>query len=69
MPHVAEPTLVVNSREDNRIPLALAESATSAIRAPVERKWVDGCGHVITVDYCREVVVDLTLDFLARHAG
>ena len=42
---------------------------TAAIRAPVERKWVDGCGHVITVDYCRDAVADLTLDFLARHAG
>ena len=67
--HVTVPTLVVNSREDNRIPSALAERATTAMRAPVERKWVEGCGHVITVDYCRDTVADLTLDFLARHAG
>jgi carboxylesterase len=65
---VTVPTLVVNSREDNRIPAALAETATTALRAPVERKWVVGCGHVITVDYCRDAVADLTLDFLARHA-
>lgn len=69
LPRVTVPTLVVNSREDNRIPLALAEAATATMRAPVERKWVEGCGHVITVDYCREAVADLTLDFLARHAG
>jgi hypothetical protein len=30
---------------------------------------VDGCGHVITVDYCRDAVADITLDFLARHVG
>jgi carboxylesterase len=66
---VTVPTLVLNSRDDNRIPRALAERATVAMRAPVEREWVDGCGHVITVDYCRDVVADLTLDFLARHAG
>jgi esterase/lipase len=35
---------------------------------PVERHWVTGCGHVITVDYCREQVADLVLDFLARRA-
>jgi hypothetical protein len=29
---------------------------------------VDGCGHVITVDYCRDAVADFTLDFLARHS-
>jgi esterase/lipase len=66
---VTVPTLVVNSRDDNRIPSALAERATGALRAPVERKWVEGCGHVITVDYCRDTVADLTLDFLARHGG
>jgi len=66
--HVTVPTLVVNSRQDNRIPMALAETATTTMRAPVERHWVDGCGHVITVDYCRDAVADLTLDFLARHA-
>ena len=67
--HITMPTLVVNSRQDNRIPMALAETATASMRAPVERHWVDGCGHVITVDYCRDAVADLTLDFLARHTG
>ena len=65
--HITAPTLVVNSRQDNRIPMALAATATTSMRAPVERHWVDGCGHVITVDYCRDAVADLTLDFLARH--
>ena len=67
LPGVVVPTLVVNSREDNRIPSVLAEAATASMRAPVERKWVEGCGHVITVDYCRDTVAELTLDFLARH--
>jgi carboxylesterase len=65
---VAVPTLVVNSREDNRIPLDVAERVTAALRAPTERHWVTGCGHIITVDYCRETVAKLVLDFLARHA-
>jgi carboxylesterase len=64
---ITVPTLVVNSREDNRIPAALAEKATTALRGPTERHWVAGCGHVITVDYCRDAVASLVSDFLARH--
>ena len=68
LPAISSPTLVVNSREDNRIPSALAEAATATLRAPTERQWVTGCGHVITVDYCRDAVAALVLDFLTRHA-
>lgn len=68
LPAITAPTLVVNSREDNRIPGALAERATATLRAPTERHWVTGCGHVITVDYCRDAVAALVLDFIARHA-
>jgi carboxylesterase len=64
---ITAPTLVVNSREDNRIPAALAEKATATLRGPTERHWVAGCGHVITVDYCRDAVASLVSDFLARH--
>ena len=68
LPSINVPTLVVNSRDDNRIPFALAETATARLAGPTERRWVTGCGHVITVDYCRDVVADMVLDFLARHA-
>jgi carboxylesterase len=64
---ITAPTLVVNSREDNRIPAALAEKATATLRGPTERHWVTGCGHVITVDYCRDAVASLVSDFHARH--
>jgi carboxylesterase len=69
LPRVTAPTLVINSRDDNRIPAGLAEGATRSMHAPVERHWVEGCGHVITVDYCRDTVADLVLGFLARHAN
>jgi carboxylesterase len=68
LPAITAPTLVVQSREDNRIPFTLAQHATATLRAPAERHWVAGCGHVITVDYCRDEVAALVLDFLARHA-
>jgi carboxylesterase len=64
---ITAPTLVVNSRDDNRIPAARSERATATLRGPTERHWVAGCGHVITVDYCRDAVASLVSDFLARH--
>jgi carboxylesterase len=64
---VTVPTLVINSEQDNRIPAALAAEATSTLRGPAERHWVAGCGHVITVDYCKGKVAELVLAFLARH--
>jgi carboxylesterase len=66
---VTAPTLMVHSREDNRIPSELAERASGTLRAPTERHWVAGCGHVITVDFCRDAVASRVLDFLARHTG
>ncbi len=68
LPRVTAPTLVVNSTQDNRIPAALAAGATASLHAPTERHWVTGCGHVITVDYCKRDVAELVLAFLARHA-
>ena len=68
---VHAPTLLIHSRSDYRIPLPLAEShpelfAAAAVR---EQQWVTGCGHVITVDYCREQVWAATAVWLARFAG
>jgi carboxylesterase len=67
--HVTVPTLVIHSRADNRIPEAMVTETMAALRAPTERHWVTGCGHVITVDYCKDTVADLVLAFLARHAA
>ena len=68
LPRVTVDTLVVNSREDIRIPLAIAERATARLGGRTERHWVTGCGHVITVDYCRDEVVALVLAFLKARA-
>ena len=69
VPRLALPTLIINSEHDNRIPRAQAQAAVDAFTVPVEAHWLDGCGHVITVDFCKDVVADLVLAFLARHAG
>ena len=62
------PTIVINSDQDNRIPRATAEAALSAMPESTEQHWVTGCGHVISVDYCKARVADLVLAFVARYA-
>ncbi len=65
---ITMPTLVVNSEQDNRIPPKLARRVLKQMRVPAEVHWVTGCGHVLTMDYCKDVVAGLVLTFLARHA-
>ena len=68
---VHAPTLLMHSRSDYRIPLPLAMSHPELFSAASvrEQQWVSGCGHVITVDYCREEVWAATAAWLARFAG
>lgn len=68
---VRAPTLLVHSRTDYRIPVVLAESHLELFTnaAHCEQLWVEGGGHVITVDFCRETVWAVTAAWLARFAG
>jgi carboxylesterase len=68
---VRAPTLLMHSRTDYRIPLELATRHASYFSgaSAVEEVWIDGAGHVITVDYGCERVWEATAAFLARHAG
>jgi carboxylesterase len=68
LPRVIAPTLLVQSREDNRVTPAVAERALRALGAAEKRlEWLHGCGHVVTVDYCRAQVAALVGDWLDRH--
>lgn len=70
LPAVTAPTLVVHSREDNRIPRDGATAAFDRLGAREKQLiWVEGAGHVITVDFGYERVFALTGEWLARHAG
>ena len=67
-PRVTAPTLVVQSREDNRIPPDAAERAFALFEVPDRRQeWTEGNGHIITVDYGRERVFDLVTEWLMAH--
>lgn len=68
LPAVRAPALMIQSTEDNRISRVGAER-TFAMLGSVEKElvWVEGAGHVITVDFGYERVFELTADWLGRH--
>lgn len=69
-PRVTAPTLVVQSRQDHRIPPEAAERAF-ALFTTRERNliWTEGNGHIITVDYGRQAIFSAVSDWLRGHAG
>ena len=68
LPRVRVPTLVIHGRDDERIPPdAAAREYARLGAAEKELVWMDQGGHVLTVDYGRERVIALVLDWLARH--
>ena len=70
LPRVRTPTLIVQSRQDNRVAPAVAERALARVGAADKRlDWVSDGGHVITVDYGKERVFALAADWLATHGA
>jgi carboxylesterase len=68
LPRIAVPTLVVQSKDDNRIAPADAQWAFDRLGTPEKQlEWVEGGAHVITVDYGREHVLEVTADWLDSH--
>ncbi len=67
-PNVSAPTLVIQSRQDNRIPADAAERAFALFTAPHRRLvWTEGNGHIITVDYGRQAIFASVVEWLATH--
>jgi carboxylesterase len=68
LPEVDAPTLMIQSREDNRIAPADAQRAFDRL-GPREKQlvWITGAGHVITVDYGRDRVFEMLADWFDRH--
>ena len=75
IPELRVPTLYLQSREDNRITVRAAEQNFRMIgravsRAPgCEQRWLTGCGHIITADYCRDEVARQVVDWFARYTS
>ena len=69
LPRVTAPTLVVQSREDNRIAPDACQRCFDALGAREKRLlWVEGAGHIITVDYGRERVLEALAEWMDEHA-
>ena len=68
LPRVAAPTLVIQSREDNRIAPHATQAAFDALGAHEKRlEWLTGSGHVVTVDYRREQVAADVAAWMDAH--
>ncbi len=65
LPRVTQPVLVVQSREDNRIPAHAATEAFALIGSPDKTlHWTTGNGHVVTVDYGHGQIEQFAADWL-----
>jgi len=68
LPRVTAPALVIQSREDNRIPPESAERGFARLGSAKKRFiWTDGAAHVITVDFGHQRVFEMTTDWLEAH--
>jgi carboxylesterase len=68
LPKVRAATLTMQSRADKRISADAAQRAFDRLGAADKRlEWLTGAGHVISVDYGKERVHDLTADWLDVH--
>jgi carboxylesterase len=68
LPKVAAPTLMIQSREDNRISVDAGTRAFAALGSADKRlEWLTGAAHVVTVDYGRERVFELVDDWMRAH--
>ena len=68
LPRVWQPVLVVQSKEDNRIPALSAQESFDLIASTDKTlHWTTGNGHVVTVDYGHELVEQLAADWLEKY--
>jgi carboxylesterase len=69
LPRVIAPTLMIQSRADNRIATADAERAFALLGSRDKHmEWMPTGAHVITVDYGRDAVIARLAAFMEQHA-
>lgn len=70
LPDVRSPVLYLQSREDNRVRVVDGERNFDLLSSPErEQRWLSGCGHIITVDHCKDEVARQVAEWFARWAG
>jgi carboxylesterase len=69
LPRVIAPTLMIQSRDDNRIAATDAERAFALLGAREKRlQWITGAAHVITVDFGRDAVIASLTSWMESRA-
>ena len=67
---VHTPTLYLQSLEDNRVRTIDARKNFSRLGSGEhEQRWLEGCGHIISADFCRNEVARQTRDWFEKWAG
>lgn len=70
LPTVDIPTLYLASRNDSRVPTDDAERNWSLVTVPIRAlRWLDGSGHIVTVDYEKHTVFEEVEDWVGRFSG
>ena len=68
LPSITAPTLIMQSRRDNRVSRRVAEYAYRTIPAREKRLlFVERGGHILTVDHDRELVVSQVRSWFETH--
>ena len=68
LPSIDTPTLVMQSTTDNRISTPATERAFERLGAKDKKlEWIEGAGHVITVDFGWQRVVSRAVDWMETH--
>lgn len=66
VPEVRTPVLYLQSREDNRLlEVDAVEQFARLGSHEKQQRWLSGCGHIITVDYCRDEVARQVIEWFA----
>ncbi len=70
LPRIRVPTLYLQSREDNRISVDVATDAFAALGGTKNaQRWLSGCGHIISADYCRAEVARHVTEWFAGQVN
>ncbi len=68
LPRVTMPTLIIQSRTDPRIKPQIAERTLASLGSKEKKLvWIEGAGHIITVDYGREQVFREVREWIDAH--
>lgn len=66
LPSLSARVLYLQSREDNRLSQTDAIEQFARIGSVTkEQRWLTGCGHIITVDYCKDEVARQVVEWFA----